>query len=275
MNNQTGSIVAYNTFQQEEKYLNMTLEHSWLEGKLRTLIGYEVTSDIISTPLNNNSFLHQQAEEGLITGFGNNWGTLLQLGVIYDTRDLEPNPSSGSLAEFTDELSSTSLGSEYNFNRVFFHYNYYHKLLKGTFSKLVFAGRAGMGYTSGNAPFYEYLDQWSPAEGDINGLGGPQTLRGYAQSRFVAPVVALANFELRCRFIQFDVLKQHLDFYAIPFFDAGGVWNTLNRISNFQNWRFSEGPGMQIAWNEDTILRFDYGMCTEGNQFYFSIEQIF
>jgi hypothetical protein len=42
-----------------------------------------------------------------------------------------------------------------------------------------------------------------------------------------------------------------------------------------QNFRFSEGPGAQISWNEDTILRFDYGFSPEGSQFYFSIGQIF
>jgi hypothetical protein len=39
------------------------------------------------------------------------------------------------------------------------------------------------------------------------------------------------------------MLNQHLAFYIIPFFDAGGVWNTLNRISYLQNLRYTEGPG--------------------------------
>ena len=273
-NNQVGSIANYNTFQQEEKSVNLSLEHSWFKGKFRTLIGYEVTSDIISTPLNENSLLHQQAMEGLITGFGTNWGTLLQMGLIYDTRDLEADPSSGSFAELTEELSSTALGSEYNFNRVFFHYNFYRRLFPATFKKLVFSSRIGMGYTSGNAPFYEYMDVWS-SEGDINGLGGAQTLRGYSQSRFVAPAVGILNLEIRYRFAQADLLKQHLAFYLIPFFDAGGVWDNLSRVSNLQNLRYSAGPGAQIAWNEDTILRFDFGICAEGSQFYFSIGQIF
>ncbi|HTA83705.1 MAG TPA: DUF5982 domain-containing protein [Bacteroidia bacterium] len=273
-NNQVGSISNYNTFQQEEKSFNVSMEHSWLDGKLRTLIGYEIAFDNITTPLDNNSLLHQQAEEGLVTGFGADRGTLLQLGVIYDTRDLEPDPSSGAFAEFTNEFSNGALGSEHNFDRIFIHYNYYHSLFKDVFKKFVFAGRIGMGYTVGDAPFYEYMDQWS-SEGDINGLGGPQTLRGYVQSRFVAPVMGFANIELRYRFLQTDILKQHLAFSVIPFFDTGGVWDYLYRISYLKNLRYSEGPGMQIAWNEDTILRFDYGISAEGTQFYFGIGQIF
>jgi outer membrane protein assembly factor BamA len=264
----------YNTFQQEERSVNVSLEHSWLQSKLRTLIGYELAGDAIGTPLNTNSLLAQQVAQGLVRGFGIDHVALWQLGIIYDTRDLEPDPSGGVFAELTNEFSSPSLESEYSFNRTFFHFNYYHLLLPDVFKKLVFAGRIGLGYTSGNAPFYEYMDQWS-SEGDVNGLGGPQTLRGYVQSRFVAPAMGLANIELRYRFWQTDFIKQHLAFYAIPFFDAGGIWNSLNRIGYLKNMRYAEGPGMQIAWNEDTILRFDYGISSEGTQFYFGIGQIF
>lgn len=263
----------YNTFQQEERSFNISFEHSWFKSKLRTLIGYELAGDAITTPLNSNSLLEQQAAAGLIRGAGIDHVNLLQMGLIYDTRDLEPDPSSGSFSELTDEASSTALGSEYKFNRIFFHYNHYQKLFPAVFKKLVFAGRIGIGYTSGAAPFYEYMDQWS-SEGDINGLGGPQTLRGYVQSRFVAPAMTLANIELRYRFAQANFIKQHLAFYAIPFFDAGGVWNSLTRIG-VKNLRYSEGPGAQIAWNEDTILRFDYGFSPEGSEFYFGIGQIF
>jgi outer membrane protein assembly factor BamA len=273
-NNQVGSVANYNTFQQQEGSVDISMEHSWFQGKLRTLVGYEFAAYNSSTPLNSNSLLQEQAREGLITGFGASHTSLVQLGVIYDTRDLEADPSSGVVAEITNEFSSTALGSEFNYNRILIHYNYYHRLFTGVFKKLIFAGRAGIGYTSGNAPFYEYLDQWT-SSGDIDGLGGPQTLRGYDQNRFAAPVMAFANIELRFHFWQADILKQHLDFYAIPFFDAGGVWDNLGRITNLQNLRCSEGPGAQIAWNEDTILRFDFGISPEGYQFYFGIGQIF
>lgn len=273
-NNQVGSIAGYNTFQQQELSAGMSIEHSWFEGKLRTLLGYEIAGYVTSTPLNNSSLLHEQALQGLITGYGTSRTGELQFGIIYDTRDLEDDPSSGSFAEITNQYSSIALGSNFNYNRIFIHYNLYHRLLTGTFQKFVFAGRIGLGYTSGNAPFYEYLDQWS-STGDIDGLGGAQTLRGYAEDRFAAPVMALANIELRYRFWQANLLEQHLGFYIIPFLDAGGVWDNLSRISNLQNLRFSIGPGAQIAWNEDTILRFDYGISPEGAQFYFGIGQIF
>ncbi len=274
LGNLTNSDEFYNTYQQQEASANVTLEHSWFEGKVRTLIGYELAGYQTSTPLDNNALLYQEAQEGLIKGYGTNHTGLLQLGIIYDTRDLEADPSAGSYIELTNEYSSPALGSQFTYNRTFFHYNYYQRLLPGTFQKLVFAFRFGVGYTTLNAPFYEYLDQWTSI-GDVEGLGGSQTLRGYDESRFAGPAVSLANVELRYRFAQTDFLKQHLGFYIIPFFDAGGIGNTLDRVANFQNLRFSAGPGAQIAWNEDTILRFDFGLCPEGSQFYFGIGQIF
>ncbi|HTB32835.1 MAG TPA: DUF5982 domain-containing protein [Bacteroidia bacterium] len=273
-NNQVGSIANYNAYQQEERSIGMTLERSWIEGKVRTLVGYELDWYNTTTPLDNNSLLHEEAMEGLVSGYGINRTGEAKFGLIYDTRDLEDDPSNGSFSELTYQYSAAGLGSNFNYSRIFFHYNYYQRLFPSIFKKLVFAGRIGLGYTAGNAPFYEYLDQWS-SEGDIDGLGGPATLRGYALGRFVAPVMALGNLELRYRFWEVNFLEQHLGFYAIPFFDAGGVWNTLNRISNLQNMRYSGGPGAQISWNEDTILRFDFGICAEGNQFYFGIGQIF
>jgi outer membrane protein assembly factor BamA len=273
-NNLVGNVADYNTFQQLEKLLSVSMERSWFEGRLRSLIGFEVAGYITTSPLNSNSLLHQQYMEGLITGYGTTTTTLLQFGLMYDTRDNEPDPTSGTFAEFTNEFSATFLGSEYNYNRVFIHYNLYHRLFPDVFKKLVFAARIGAGYTSGNAPFYEYMDDWS-SEGDVNGLGGPQTLRGYAQSRFAAPVNAFANLELRYHFLKTDFLEQHLEFAAVPFLDLGGVWNTIDRITNTQNIRYSEGLGLQIAWNEDTILRFDYGISQEGNQFYFGIRKAF
>jgi outer membrane protein assembly factor BamA len=71
------------------------------------------------------------------------------------------------------------------------------------------------------------------------------------------------NIELRCRFFQTNILKQHIAFSAVPFFDIGGVWDKFSNINNFNNYRNSEGLGLRIAWNVNTILRFDYALSNE------------
>src|SRR5205814_639183 len=110
--------------------------------------------------LNINSRLNSEYLSNKIKGYGTNLISFVHLGLIYDTRDLETDPSKGTVVEVTDELSLKALGSQLNFNKTFFHFNFYKKLLPGTFKKLVFASRIALGYTQGDAPFYEYRHQW-------------------------------------------------------------------------------------------------------------------
>jgi outer membrane protein assembly factor BamA len=167
-----GANENYNTYFKKEGVLNVSMERSFFGDKVGTLIGYEV-AQLNYTTFDGNSLLRKQSNSGLVKGVKNNFITLLQLGIAYDTRDLEPDPSNGLFMEITDEISATALGSAYDFNKIYGHVNYYKTLLPKIFSKLVFAGRVGMGYIGGDAPFFEFQDQWSQ-EGDIEGLGGAQ-----------------------------------------------------------------------------------------------------
>jgi outer membrane protein assembly factor BamA len=51
--------------------------------------------------------------------------------------------------------------------------------------------------------------------------------------------------------------QTEISFGVAPFFDAGtvrDVWRNLN----FKNIRYSYGLGSRIAWNQSTIISFDY-----------------
>ncbi len=269
-----GKNQFYNTYTKQEAIINMSAERSYLEGRLRFLVGVELAW-LKLTPFSGNSFLQNDFNKGIITGVGVNNINFLQTGLIYDTRDLETDPSNGVFSELTNELSLRAIGSKLNFNKTFAHYNYYKKILPNVFKKLVFAGRVAMGYTAGNAPFYEYQDQWT-SEGSIEGLGGGQTIRGYKQSRFLSRAMQFTNIEFRYRFAQFKFLKQGFALSAVPFFDAGGVWDNMARItSHLNNLRYSEGLGLRVAWNVNTILRFDYSVSKEDHQFFFQLKHAF
>lgn len=80
--------------------------------------------------------------------------------------------------------------------------------------------------------------------------------------------------ELRYRIIDVELLNQTFGIGIAPFFDAGTVrdrWQDLN----FNQIKYSYGAGVRIAWNQSTILSFDYGISKENNLFYFSIGQAF
>ncbi|MBS1491063.1 MAG: BamA/TamA family outer membrane protein [Bacteroidetes bacterium] len=268
----TGANQFYNNYNKQEEIINLSLERNFLEGRLRALVGFEM-AHLNMTPLQNNALIQQDFNAGKIYGLGHSWVNIYQLGLVYDTRDLEPDPSKGIVAEVTNELSLKALGSSFDFDKVYAHLNFYQKIFPSVFNRLIFAGRIAMGYTALDAPFFEYQDQWSP-EGDIEGLGGPRTLRGYKQSRFLGRAMHFSNFELRWRFAQSHWFKQHFEFSAVPFYDIGGVWDNLSAI-NTNNLRYSRGGGLRIVWNESTVLRFDYAVSKEDQQFFFNLAHTF
>ena len=286
---ETGNVTdaAYNTYQIEEYIFNASAERSFMDGKARLLTGFEAAQVNITTfdgkadiadkdKTDGQSLLQQDYSGGIVKwGLGNNFLTIWQLGIVYDTRDLETDPGRGTFAEITNELSGPFIGSgsKYTFNKTFAQIKYFKKIMPGTFKKVVFAARVGAGYTAGDAPFFEYQDQWS-SEGSIEGLGGLRTMRGYKQSRFLGRLMNFGNLELRCRFAEAKFLDQHFAFSAVPFVDAGGVWDNLKDY-NSANYRVSEGMGLRIAWNVNTILLFDYAVSKEDNQFFFNLGHMF
>jgi outer membrane protein assembly factor BamA len=271
-NGLVGPNKLYNNYFKKEGVINVSVERSFFGDKVGTLVGFEV-AQLNYTTFKGNSLLQKQSDAGLVKGVRNNFITIAQLGLAYDTRDLEPDPSSGLFLELTDEVSLKSLGSSYNFNKIYAHANWYQSILPSVFPKLVFAGRLGLGYLSGDAPFFEFQDQWSQ-EGDIEGLGGARTLRGYKISRFVGRLMDFNNFELRWRFAKTKMFNQQFAFSAVPFYDIGGVYDNLSSF-DFSQMRYSEGMGLRIAWNVNTILRFDYAWSKEDQQFFFNLAHTF
>ena len=228
-----------NRFRETEYMLNLKADYALGKGRWRVMGGYELqdlqyktftgrdteatdpaTGDTRTAP-NGKSLLERDFEQGAIAGLGGGWVSLVQTALIYDTRDFEPDPTKGRYFEAANEFSNKVIGSQFNFNKVFFQGRAYQKLPVGR--RTVLAGRAAAGTILGrNAPFFEFQDQWSP-DGSINALGGRQSLRGYRQNRFLARTVAFANAELRIRLADVKLGKQNFGLGVAPFADAGTV----------------------------------------------------
>ncbi|GAB2793886.1 DUF5982 domain-containing protein [Rhabdobacter roseus] len=279
-----------NRFRETEYMLNLKADYALGNGKWRIMGGYEIqhlsyttfegmeaeaidpiTGQNTTAP-NGISLLRRDFEDGLISGVDGGWVSIIQTALIFDTRDFEPDPTKGYYFEIANEYSSKYIGSQFDFNKLFIQGRAYQKLPIG--KRTVLAGRFGAGNIFGNnAPFFEFQDQWSP-EGSINALGGRQSLRGYRANRFLARSMWFTNVELRVRLAETQIGKQRFAFAVAPFFDAGTVrdrWQDLN----FKNIKTSYGGGLRIAWNQSTILSFDYGHSKEDRLFYFGIGQAF
>jgi outer membrane protein assembly factor BamA len=279
-----------NRFRETEYMLNIKADYALGNGKWRIMSGYEIqhlsyktfegeqaeainpiTEEETSAP-NGFSLLQRDFDQGQISGLNGGWILILQTALIYDTRDFEPDPTKGYYFEIANEYSSKYIGSQFDFNKLFIQARAYQKLPFG--KRTVLAGRFGVGTIFGsNAPFFEFQDQWSP-EGSINSLGGKQSLRGYRANRFLARSLWFTNVELRYRIAEAKLGKQRFAFGVAPFFDAGTArddWRNLN----LKNIRYSYGLGARVAWNQSTIISFDYGISKEDKLFYIGIGQAF
>jgi outer membrane protein assembly factor BamA len=279
-----------NRFRETEFMLNLKADYALGNGKWRVMGGYEIqhlayktfegteadaidpATGIATKAPNGFSLLRRDFDQGLISGLKGGWISILQAALIHDTRDFEPDPSRGTYLEFANEYSGKAIGSQFSFNKLFIQGRYYHKLPFG--KRTVLAGRIGVGHIFGkSAPFFEFQDQWSP-DGSINSLGGKQSLRGFRANRYLARSLAFANVELRYRIAETKFGKQRFSFGVAPFFDAGTVRDRWQDLS-FKNIKTSYGAGARVAWNQSTVIFFDYGISKEDRLFFFGIGQIF
>ncbi|HSO34934.1 MAG TPA: DUF5982 domain-containing protein [Labilithrix sp.] len=216
--------------------------------------------------------LDRECAAGLVVGCGGGVDNTLKLGVAYDTRDFEPDPSSGVFVELTGELSGKYTLSDYDFARVTFSPRVYYSPIP-KLADLVVAGRLLASVQSEGTPFFE-LNQLSFADYDRPGLGGLRTLRGFKQDRFVGRVATLATLELRWTFYKLALKKQRFGLMLVPFLDVGRVFDA---VSDFELRRFrnGQGAGLRVAWNQATIIVIDYGVSREGSSLYVNFNHPF
>jgi hypothetical protein len=295
----------YNHILQREQLYNLLMERTFLGGRLRLMFGYEalftnfqsyngkVAEEAFTLDgnpieaINNPTLVDIQKAEGVWNRFnlsglddsdGFNFTSMLAGALIYDTRDFEPDPSTGLFLQYSHEYSPSWLFSDFNFNKMMLQGQVIHtiKRWRNNKSRLTFAGLAAVGHIWGtNINFIEMWDLSSQAEaGGILVLGGARSIRGFREARFLAPTVALVNLELRARFYEFSFLRQHFALGANVFYDAGSVWDEFRDI-NFRRWVGAPGAGARIAWNQSTILRLDFAASREGSQFFFGFGHIF
>lgn len=299
--NGTYTDVHFNEVDYSQFLLGLALERTFFEGRMRLMLGAEILMIGIEQYDNRTTVeaidINTGEETGAIQGQtritqdflasqqgdansswsrfnvgGYNGGRigLLQTGLMWDTRDLEPDPSRGMFVEYAQEVSAPWTGSEFTFTKHLAQAMFYQRLMPNTLSRTVFASRFALGYIRGsNIPFTEVLDLWGASEGGgIPVLGGARALRGYREGRFAGMVTALANVELRSRFYQATVFNQHMAFSAVPFLDAGRVFDSFGEMS-LDNIKVNPGIGLRLAWNQATILRMDYARSAEDAQFFF------
>lgn len=207
--------------------------------------------------------------------------TAVKLGVVFDTRDNEPNPMKGIWTEIILASAPKPTSSmEQGFMKLAITHRQYFTLVK---NKLSFAYRlAYQGTILGYTPTYaQQIMYFSKMTGAYNeGLGGIKTLRGIKRNRIIGDGWLMGNFELRWKFVNFQWINQNWYMALSGFFDTGkviqyiDVQNTVESTIvdypegesqadyfKFQpdSWHNSVGAGLHIAMNQNFIIAIDYG----------------
>lgn len=199
--------------------------------------------------------------------------TSLKAGVVYDTRDNEPNPMKGIWSE---AVVFQSFNKDFTFTKFSAAHRQYFTLIKNNLS---FAYRIGFqGIIAGDAPYYmlPYMVYTYSASSSTDGLGGSKTVRGIVRNRVVGKSVGYGNLELRWKFTHFNFINQNFYLALSPFVDFGKVLvehkfsidetkvaanEDLNNyfIKDKDKLHLTYGTGLHIAMNQNFIIAVDAG----------------
>lgn len=181
--------------------------------------------------------------------------TLLNLGLIRDTRDVPLDPAEGDFARLLVEpglANITKVGGNVgdvtdvlgqNFfvrNTIEYRTYFSRRPAPGTQPKLgrrVIALRGRYGTISGQVPFFEQLF-----------IGGAESLRGYSEQRFWGRNALLLSAEYRAPVVR--------ELTLAGFVDYGGAWGGYSGINNFSQ---SNRPNLKLGYGVGVLARTPIG----------------
>jgi len=256
-------------------------EYDLMGGLLRPLVGMQfgrvgVTDYTGRTMHDANEQETKLAEDdrlGKILGFDGGWDNSVRVGLAYDSRDYEPDPTSGILAQAFLSGALRAIGSEFDYGQATFGVTGYTPIIP-SYDRLIAVVNASYSVRFGDVPFYALNRLPLPKDEVRTGLGAFPTLRGYSSNRFVGDVTVGADAELRWSFREFVVWDQRLKTALATFVDVGRVFDSAGDFST-HDWKHSYGVGLRLAWNLATVISFDYGISPEGSLFFMQLGQPF
>ncbi len=204
------------------------------------------------------------------------WANNIKLGLVYDTRDFEPNPMKGIWSEVVLFAAPKFFGNgDFGYNKISATHRQYFTLID---DRLSLAYRLNyQGTISGTVPFFmqPYMINSFSNSSNTDGLGGSKTLRGVVRNRVVGDAFAFGNIELRWKFFNTILLNQDIYLALNPFVDAGKVLkkidipseslagNTDYFLTDEEALHTSVGAGLKIVLNQNFIVSVDYGKALD------------
>lgn len=234
--------------------------------------------------LSYNSIYGSYVDWGLIKGDQAKGGnhTILKGGLVYDTRDNEPNPFRGIWSEMQLHYAPAFLSNtDYGYARIILTHRQYFTLIPEWMN---FAYRLSyQGKIAGEMPFYmmPFMFQTAPKL-TRDGIGGSKTVRGVRRNRIVGDGFAFGNLELRGKVLRTTLFRQNFYIALSAFldgglvtqkykFDASGVPDVLPDdfpdqvldLNAQETVHIGFGGGIHLALNQNFIITVDYGLAAK------------
>ena len=242
------------------------------------LEGYEDQVTLYENYVNTGTLIKEDEAKG-----GNI--AQLRLGLNYDSRDHNSDPSKGIYAEYTLTGSSDFFdGNGYNSLMQTFMWRHYVPIYK---DKLTFAYRLGVQHKiAGSTPWYMINNINYPFFQKMytEGLGGTVTMRGVNRNGVLGDGFLLGNVELRWHFLDFKFINQNWQLAFSPFFDAGMIIQPFREeemkaaeaaldpqpgeepvyyTGKKEGVHMAAGAGLKIIMNRNMILGVDVGRALD------------
>jgi outer membrane protein assembly factor BamA len=204
---------------------------------------------------------------------------MFKFGLVYDTRDNEPNPMSGIWSEVFLMTAPSFIGNKPGYSKLAITHRQYFTLVDDILNlavRLSYQPKIG-----GTIPFYAlpYIYNTNITR---DGLGGAKTMRGILRNRVVGDDLFYGNVELRWKFFRKMLGKQYLYLALSAFSDFGQVtrdyqFSLNDKYTNetdvrYRNWfdkgdkekmHFSYGAGISAALNHNFVAHVNYGLATD------------
>ena len=240
----------------------------WINHKEFNPTGYTVTDGSLYQLYKDWGILNDTGENQLVSA--------LKAGLMYDSRNVQNNPTKGIWAEAHAIVAPKWLGSSMDSYKISATFRQYIPIVK---DKLTFAYRlAYQGFLGNNTPWYlmPFYSNMGYTR-DYDAIGGYRTTRGLMLDRVQGLHTGFYNIELRYKFIDFQLWNQNIAFALSAFTDGAHVFkgydltNKTNAkpelykkyidTSRKDGLHASAGAGLRFIMNQNFIVAFEYAQC--------------
>ncbi len=183
--------------------------------------------------------------------------SMLGLGLVWEARNSEFQPTSGTYASSNIEIGNSLWGS--TFDLTVFESELRHYYTFFLIREITFANRVMARFTNGEVPYWK-----------LSYAGDEETLRGFESRRFSDDHAVLLNSELRTWL--FEIPENEMRFGGTLFMDIGRTFaedTDVNTIKNDLKTTFGFGA-LASFFTPDFIIRCDFGFSKEGTGVYFT-----